>query len=307
MPLTGNASEYFKATYPGTAPGVGASGISGVNIGGSIATNPDQHPIIPRPGINDLWNTLNSYYGPQLDIYKANSARGQARANYMADYYGQQGGFANQEYNNSLAQLGLRDSNNSIDRNTGQQLLGNLDRAQGLNDTSLSQALANIQSRLGTDINNQNYNWRDEIQKLSSARIAGGFGTAPGYSIGAEQVSEAHRNNLQALNDAALFARQSQQLEADRARLGLDNQRLTQQGELSKLDNAFKATGLERDGLKLALDQKLAELGLSRFTNAQQLEELLDSNDAQQRAIGEAMIAQLAQYMGVPPQATQIG
>ena len=305
MPLSGTPS-YTPPGAPlpkGMSGPAGAGGYtskpSGFGVGGEIATGPD-------PAIK-YWDMFRGYYQPQFDLINGGVSRGQAKADYMGGYYGGQEQFARQGYNNDLARLGLQDSNTAIDRTTGQTLLANLSRALGYNNQDYTQTLDNINRRLGTDTTATTYDWRDKIQQLSSARIAGGFGTAPGYDIGADQISQGTRNSLQSLNDAALFARQQAELQNNRANLGIENQRVSQQGELSKLDNAFKATGLQRDELKQALDQKLADLGLSRFTSSQQLEELLQSSDAQRRAIGEQITSQLAPYFGVNPQAAKVG
>jgi hypothetical protein len=225
----------------------------------------------------------------------------------MNGYLDQQSNFANQGYQNDLSQLGIKRADLGIDRSTGESLLANFQRAIGLNNRGLSDTLANIDARLRTDTLSQNMDWRDKIQQLSSARVAGGFGTAPGYDIGGQQINESNANQLAALNNAALYARQQANLSNEQSNLGVDNSVIRQKGDLSKLDNAFAGIGLQGDALKLGLDQKLAELGLSRFTNAQQLEELLSSTDAQKRAIGEQLAGQLSSYFGVSPQSAKVG
>jgi hypothetical protein len=225
----------------------------------------------------------------------------------MNGYLDQQSNFANQGYQNDLSQLGIKRADLGIDRSTGESLLANFQRAIGLNNRGLSDTLANIDARLRTDTLSQNMDWRDKIQQLSSARVAGGFGTAPGYDIGGQQINEANANQLSALNNAALYARQQANLNNEQSNLGVDNSVIRQKGDLSKLDNAFQSTGLQGDALKIALDQKLAELGLSRFTNAQQLEEGMQSNNAERRNIITAISQQLAPYLGINPNVAKAG
>lgn len=320
MPLSGNFDQYSNGIQRAAPAATGgyAPPPRPTSDRAPMENSPTARPIT-QPGStnpNSPWNmdalngyrgALMGYYQPSLDLLNNSSGRLTDRSNYMGGYYNSQEGFATRNYQNDLAQLGLRRADLGIDRGVGESLLGNLQRAMGLNNQGLSESLANIDRRLQTDTASQAMDWRDRIQQLSSARIAGGFGTAPGYDIGGRQINEANANQMQALNNAALYARQQANLDNAQSNLGIENSQIRQRGELSKLDNAFAATGLQGDALKIALDQKLAELGLSRFTNAQQLAEGLESNDAQKRQIFESLAGQLAVQNGMDPNATRIG
>lgn len=263
----------------------------------------DQRAGLP-PGYLD---TLRGYHDASLSRYDSDLARNQNSSLYKDTYYGNLGGFANQDYALKLAQQASAQRMDDIDRNYagqalgfGNQTLANLQRIPGLNRQALDTSLGKINLDELIRGTSANQDWRNAIQQAQSAQVSGGFGMAPGHVTGMNQTTEARDNILNSIHQGAMFDRQSaqnqyaqQDIASQNSIIGQQRSQLSDRAAIDKLNEKASQYGTDAATLKLSLDKSLADLGLNRFTNSQQLLEMASSTDAQKQALAEKLLNQL--------------
>lgn len=227
------------------------------------------------PNTTPIANYTRSAYAtdPGLAYYQGLQGLMQTRAAGADAYLNEQTNFLNRNYAIDLAKQGLRLQGIDIDRAANTRDLDHL----GIQETIARQ-------RHGLGIRGTNFDEADinrqaagDMRRLNSDATARMAFTAPGVNEGRQDITSAQQSAIDRLNTVT---REGIHLDLNERLVGLWHQRDQVKDTGAKLDLAAKAVGLDRDSLKLQLEQGLAKLNFDRVMNADQLIEGLFSTDA---------------------------
>lgn len=306
-PNTANGGGW--SVDPGSMNDMG--GIIGAtqNLAGQLANGGGGGGAQPS-NLSNILATLKAYYGPQ---FNALNQAGQSQLNDLnarAGYYGQQGGFLNDDYNQGLQRLGIQRSINGIDQNyyrgnidLENQLMANHQAMFGNITQNQQSVLGNIQQNLANQLATIGLKNTQDVQQAHSQGVAGGFGMAPGQQIGINQINQGANLQRTGANIDAARATQAANYQAAQERYTQQNRVLQEQMSKNGMQRQYdilqqqaKGFGIDEASLMTTLQKGLAGLNLDKQLNTSQILNLAADKDPQRAALGKQFISDLMNY-----------
>lgn len=265
---------------------------------GGGAWNQVTHPAATQAqtGLGAIWNIIAGQYDPQNAYYnqQRNSALG--LGSYMQGYYGQQGGIAQQNYQNQLAKLGIQMDTNAIDQNASRANLGSYGLLQGQLGSAVN-GLPTIHDLYAQQLQNKlGQIDLDTLQKHQNLDWNTQFGTA-GQTLQQGQITQSGEQQKQ----AATLAEQEQQARANMEGWRLDISKNNEQATLDKLAKMADSFGIDKNILATNLQDAMAKIGLSEHTDLNKIMDMASSADMNIASLGSKIIAEMLPYTHLSP------
>ena len=241
----------------------------------------------PNSGVTADTNAYLSRLG--VDAY--GNATGGGQLGMTAGNRDYMGKLLNQDYQTSLARLGLDEQGNQIDkagalRRTGAG--GYFDQLGGLIDRNLLNQLAGFDVQEGSARNKYATARRGEISDSTARGALQTYGTREDLS----DISKSLWQDILGLN----VQREGARIGSDKEKVSLSEQRAQDKDRLAQLDLKAKDYGLQRDQFKTELDRGLAKLGIDAYFTTEDIMDKATSAKSQDRAIAEQIIRNAMDY-----------
>lgn len=235
-------------------------------------------PEASGPGPAGIMGILNGMYGPQNQALQGSQ---QALLNQLGTtnaQYDTQSGYLNTGYGLDQRNLALDQQGLGIDRQAIARQLADTIRQEEI----IRGLDANSRRSLGMQYD------QDQRQERSDATSRGAF-TTPGT-----------RQNLKDLFGGLMLGNERLDLGLQNDMLDLKSKRASLRDQRKQADLQGQRYNLSGDQLKNQLDQALAQLGLDKMTSVNNIFDMLNSGNAQQRALGQQFMEDLMGFGGSP-------
>lgn len=274
---------------------------------------PKPRPTPPSTGYQTALNYYQGMAEPDLAYINLQKTQQQNKlgqlyaANGLAQsQYGQNAGFADQDYNLGLQKLGLQRSDIDVNDLYYQRMLGlnDMDYQGTLKYQDTLQALASQLLGLQQGAVNQNYN-SNRRNQLSSVTATGGLQSRNNiltlqdlYGTQQNQLGQLQQGYDQTLAGIA-EAKRSAESAYGKTKLGLEHDLQLNENQRAMLDLDAKELGLSREKALAAMKQGLAKLNLDTVMSVQDLYDAMEMGDFQTQQIASQIINQAKQaYLG---------
>lgn len=232
-------------------------------------------------------DAYSGYYAPDMQAARNQADRARATLPFQSSYYDNQRGGLYGENDIANRGIGLQEQGLGIDRNANnrdaayyQNLLNILGQQRDIVGMEFTNTRQQLQDRAATDVRGTN-----------QQATAGGSWLAPERMA---QVSDIFKNYDTSLQSAEL-SRRSGVLGYNEKEFGLEKSKAETGDKNQKLDIMAQQYGLDREKLKLNLDQGLANLGYQQYMNTGDLLDKIDSSNAQEAAVARQILESVLQ------------